>query len=187
MSFLLLLLLLLGVVSQAINILKIRQTLTKADRNTLIEGTLEMAQLQCNLSMVSTTAATEHHSSERRSTLRRFAWIRARLVWLFRMRRWLTVWSRILPLHLPTETLWRSAWQTYLDILLDYSAAVKPIFLSEIEEAMTLEKTDDVHYPGKIGMATSLCVCVCVSCVSCVSCVPCVCRCVCRCVSVVCP
>lgn len=103
--------------TQAINILKIRQTLTKADRNTLIEGTLEMAQLQCNLSMVSTTAATEHHSSERR------------------------------------KTLWRSAWQTYLDILLDYSAAVKPIFLSEIEEAMTLEKTDDVHYPGKIVSA----------------------------------
>jgi hypothetical protein len=62
-----------GVVSQAINILKIRQTLTKADRNTLIEGTLEMAQLQCNLSMVSATAATEHHSSERRSTWHRFA------------------------------------------------------------------------------------------------------------------
>jgi len=59
-----------------------------------------------------------------------------------------------------TETLWRSAWQTYLDILLDYSAAVKPIFLREIEEAMTLEKTGDAHYPGKIGKATSLSLCV---------------------------
>lgn len=68
--------------------------------------------------------------------------------------------ARCLIRHVHTETLWRSAWQTYLDILLDYSAAVKPIFLREIEEAMTLEKTGDAHYPGKIGKATSLSLCV---------------------------
>jgi hypothetical protein len=54
---------------QAINILKIRQTLTKADRSTLIDGTLEMAQLQCNLSMVGVSTSTHtHRFSEERST-----------------------------------------------------------------------------------------------------------------------